>query len=105
MRQEENMKFIRHAITAVAAIAALSAAAPSAFAAWPMDKQMTIVVNWPAGTGADVLARIIADGLQKKWGNTIIIENRPGATGNIGQAYVAKTAPDGYTWLHTSPGP
>jgi tripartite-type tricarboxylate transporter receptor subunit TctC len=100
------MKLIRHSVTAIVAAAAMTAAAAtSAFAAWPMDKQMTIVVNWPAGTGADVLGRIIADGLMKKWGNTIIIENRPGATGNIGQAYVAKAAPDGYTWIHTSPGP
>jgi tripartite-type tricarboxylate transporter receptor subunit TctC len=105
MRQEENMKFIRHTVTAIAAIAALGAAVTSASAKWPMDKNMTIVVNWPAGTGADVLARIIADGLQKKWGNTIIIENRPGASGNIGQAYVAKAEGDGYLWLHTSPGP
>src|SRR5262245_17480937 len=106
MRQEEHMKLIRHTVTAIAAAAALTAAvSTSALAAWPMDKQMTIVVNWPAGTGADVLGRIIADGLQKKWGNNIIIENRPGASGNIGQAYVAKAAPDGYTWLHTSPGP
>ncbi len=97
------MNIIRKSMTAIAAVAALTAAVTtSADAKWPMDKQMTIVVNWPAGTGADVLARIIADGLMKKWGNTIIIENRPGATGNIGQAYVAKTG-RWFTWLHTSP--
>lgn len=100
------MQIIRHTVTAIATVAALTAVATtSASAKWPHDKPMTIVVNWPAGTGADVLGRIIADGLQKKWGITVIVENRPGATGNIGQAYVSKAAPDGYTWIHTSPGP
>jgi tripartite-type tricarboxylate transporter receptor subunit TctC len=100
------MTTIRQTFTAVAAVAAFMAAtALPASAKWPMDKPMTIVVNWPPGTGADVLGRIIADGLQKKWGNTIIVENRPGASGNIGQASFAKAPPDGYNWLHTSPGP
>jgi tripartite-type tricarboxylate transporter receptor subunit TctC len=102
----KSMQILRQTVTAIAAVAALTAVATTtASAKWPMDKPMTLVVNWPAGTGADVLGRIIADGLQKKWGITIVVENRPGATGNIGQAYVAKQAPDGYTWLHTSPGP
>lgn len=100
------MKLIHQTLTAVAAVAALTAAVSTpASAKWPHDKPMTLVINWPAGAGADVLGRIIADGLQKKWGITIIVENRPGATGNIGQAYVAKQPGDGYTWLHTSPGP
>lgn len=94
--------------TLVFALAALGAAAlpmPEAMAKWPMDKQMTIVTPWPAGTGADLVARVIADGLQAKWGNKVIVENRSGATGNIGQAFVAKAAPDGYTWIVTTPGP
>jgi tripartite-type tricarboxylate transporter receptor subunit TctC len=70
-----------------------------------MDKTMTIVVPRPAGTGGDVLARIIADGLMKKWGNKIVIENRGEDGGNVGQDLVAKSAPDGYTWIHTSPAP
>ena len=79
--------------------------ATSAFAKWPMDRTMTIVVPWPAGTGVDLMARIIADGLQKKYGNTVVVENRVGATGNIGQNFVAKAAPDGYTFIVTTPGP
>lgn len=66
---------------------------------------MTIIVNWPAGTGPDAFIRILADGLQKKWGNTIVVENRGGSSGNIGQAFAARAEPDGYTWLHASPGP
>jgi tripartite-type tricarboxylate transporter receptor subunit TctC len=99
------MRSIRNAIAACAVAAGLLAAAPMAWAAWPMDKQMTIVVPWPAGTGADLVARLLADGIGKKWGNQVIVENRVGATGNIAQNYVAKAAPDGYTFLVTTPGP
>lgn len=88
-----------------AAMAGLLAASVPAFADWPMDKQMTIIVPRPAGTGGDVLARIIADGLMKKWGNKIVIENRGEEGGNVGQDLVAKSEPDGYTWIHTSPAP
>lgn len=94
--------------TLVLALAALSIAAlpmPDAVAKWPMDKQMTIVSPWPAGTGADLVARVIADALQTKWGNKVIVENRVGATGNIAQNFVAKAAPDGYTWIVSTPGP
>lgn len=92
-------------IAGFAVVASMVAAMPEASAKWPMDKQITIIVNWPAGTGPDAFVRILADGLQKKWGNTILVENRPGSTGNIGQAYAARAEPDGYTWLHASPGP
>jgi len=76
-----------------------------AMAEWPMDKTMTIVVPRPEGTGGDVLARIIADGLMKKWGNTIVIENLSDDGGNAGQLHVVQSPPDGYTWIHTSPAP
>lgn len=89
----------------IAAFGVVALGAPPAFAKWPMDKTMVIVVPRPAGTGGDVLARIIADGLMKKWGNTIVIENRSNDGGNAGQDHVAKSAPDGYTWIHTSPAP
>lgn len=89
---------------AFAALALLGLGA-AAQAKWPMDRTMTIVVPWPAGTGADVVARLIGDGLMKKWGNQVVVENRVGATGNIGQNYVAKAAPDGYTFIVTTPGP
>ena len=72
---------------------------------WPTEKPMTIVVPWPAGSSFDVVARLIADGIQKKYGNTVIVENRTGASGNIGQASVAKAKPDGYTFIVTTPGP
>ena len=83
----------------------LGALTPQAEAAWPNDKPVTIVVGYTAGSGADVLARIIADGLSKKWNAQFLVENRAGAAGGIGQGFVAKAAPDGYTFVHTSPGP
>lgn len=85
--------------------AVLLALAPRMAAAkWP-ERQVTIVMPWPAGTGGDLVARVLADGLQKKWGQTVIVENKSGAAGSIGQAFVAKARPDGYTLVVTTPGP
>jgi len=64
-----------------------------------------VVVPYPAGGTADVMPRIIADWLSRKWGQSVIIENRTGAGGNIGAEAVAKSDPDGYTLLATPPGP
>jgi len=66
-----------------------------------------IKVVVPSGPGAttDALARMIADQMQKKWGQPVIVENRAGAGGNIGAEYVAKAAPDGYTLLFSYPAP
>jgi len=88
-------------------IAAAALATPMSFAdaKWPMEKPMTIVVPWPAGSSFDVVGRVVADGIQKKYGNTVTVENRTGASGNIGQAFVARAKPDGYTFIVTTPGP
>ena len=59
----------------------------------------------PAGGGTDTLARLLADQLGRKWGQSAIVENIGGAAGNIGSAEVARAAPDGYTLLLASPGP
>jgi len=64
-----------------------------------------IVVPFPAGGTADVLPRIIADWLSHKWGQSIIVEDRAGAGGNIGAEFVAKADPDGYTLLASPPPP
>lgn len=96
------MTFLRSVIVTGLALLGVSAEAQ---AKWPMDRVMTIVAPWPAGTGADVVARVLADGLMKKWGNQVVVENRAGASGNIGQNYVAKAAPDGYTFIVSTPGP
>jgi tripartite-type tricarboxylate transporter receptor subunit TctC len=83
-----------------AAMAALSLAA--SFAALPQDeyptRTVTIVVPYPAGGVADLLPRLVAEKLTQKWGKPVIVENRAGASGNIGMAYVAQQPADGYTF-------
>jgi tripartite-type tricarboxylate transporter receptor subunit TctC len=64
-----------------------------------------IVVPYPAGGGTDTLARLLSDQLGRRWRQSVIVENIGGAAGNIGAAEVARSAPDGYTLLLTSPGP
>jgi tripartite-type tricarboxylate transporter receptor subunit TctC len=69
------------------------------------SRVVRIVVPYPAGGGTDTLARLLADQLGRKWGQSAIVENVGGAAGNIGAAEVARAAPDGYTLLLASPGP
>src|SRR3954464_10457739 len=64
-----------------------------------------IVVPAPAGTVLDSLPRILADKLAARWGQAVVIENRPGAAQNLGAEVVAKSEPDGYTLLATPDGP
>ena len=76
----------------------LSTDASRSQAAFPA-KAVRIVIPYPAGGGTDVLGRVVADQLSRKWGQTVIVENVGGAAGNIGAADVFRAAPDGYT-LH-----
>lgn len=80
------------------ALATLAVVATTAFAQdkWP-SKPATYVVPFPAGGTTDVLGRIIGQKLGPALGQTVVIENKPGAGGNIGSEFVAKAAPDGYT--------
>jgi tripartite-type tricarboxylate transporter receptor subunit TctC len=71
---------------------------------WP-TKPVTIIVGFTAGGTTDIVARLLKDELQKGFGQPFVVENRPGAGGNIGAALVAKSAPDGYTLLMGSVGP
>jgi tripartite-type tricarboxylate transporter receptor subunit TctC len=86
---------------ALAAVAVLSATA-----AWsqefPTRQPIKIVVAANAGGGTDVLARITAEYLQRRLGQAVIVENKPGASSTIGADYVAKSAPDGYTLYFTA---
>jgi tripartite-type tricarboxylate transporter receptor subunit TctC len=72
--------------------------------AWP-TKSIRLVVNFAAGGSTDVTARSMAQKLGETLGETVIVDNRVGAAGNIGLELVAKSAPDGYTLLHSSDGP
>jgi tripartite-type tricarboxylate transporter receptor subunit TctC len=87
-----------HRILAAIFAAALNLALPAQAQDWP-SKQITIVVPFGAGGSADLLARILATHMQGKFGQSVVVENRPGAGGSIGTGYVAKAAPDGHTLL------
>jgi len=64
-----------------------------------------IIVPFPGGGGNDLLARIMADKLQAKWGQPVVVENKSGAGGNIGADLAWQSEPDGYTLLLAPPGP
>ena len=86
---------------------ALAAAVPSAVDAadtYPVRPVRIVVAYTPAGT-TDILARVIAQKMNEAWGQPVIVDNRPGANGNIGTEYAAKATPDGYTLLLTTAGP
>ncbi len=68
-------------------------------------RTVKIVVPFPAGGTADVMPRIFADWLSRKWGQPVVVEDRAGAGGNIGAEVVAKSEPDGYTLLASPPPP
>jgi tripartite-type tricarboxylate transporter receptor subunit TctC len=81
---------------AAAALAADPAIAQTGDAGWP-DRPIRLIVPFPAGSSTDIVARIVAQKLGPRVGQQIVIENRAGASGNIGADAVAKAAPDGYT--------
>jgi tripartite-type tricarboxylate transporter receptor subunit TctC len=66
------------------------------------SRAVHITVPYTPGTGADILARVLGPRLSERWKVPVVVENRAGATGNIGTDHVAKTAPDGYTLLFTA---
>lgn len=90
------------ALTSAAAAAVL--AVPCMAAAWP-DRPIQMVVPFPPGSSPDILARIISEPLSKALGQPVIVENKPGAGGNIGTRHASKAKPDGYTILLTINGP
>src|ERR1700742_2103522 len=69
------------------------------------DHTVRIIVPFPAGGTADVLPRIVAQYLSKRWNQPVVVENKSGAGGNIGGAHVATSPADGYTLIASPPGP
>jgi len=92
---------LRRLSLALAAAALLPAAA---HADWP-DRPIHMVVPFPPGSSPDLLARTISEPLAQALGQPVVIDNKPGAGGNIGTRIVAKGTPDGYTLLYTINGP
>lgn len=82
---------------AITAIVVTLCAMGAAMADWP-EKPVRLIVPYPAGGAADLPARIMSEGLQRKLGKPVIIENRAGAAGQIGTEYAVRAQPDGYTF-------
>src|SRR6516225_3389881 len=91
----------RAALRVIAAATASLAVALTASAQTYPDRPIRFIVPFTAGTGPDILARTLGEALAKRLGQPIVVENKAGASGNIGTDQVAKAAPDGYTILVT----
>jgi tripartite-type tricarboxylate transporter receptor subunit TctC len=100
------MSLDRRTFTAAIAASAWAAASPAAWAQqpWP-SRPIKWVIPFPPGTSPDLIGRWLAEPLAGVLGQPVVVENRPGAGGNVGTGAVAKAAPDGYTFLFTIQGP
>jgi tripartite-type tricarboxylate transporter receptor subunit TctC len=96
----KNAMLLRPLLIALAIASGLS---PALAEGYP-DRPIKIVVPFAPGGGTDVLARIIAQKLNEKWGQPVVVDNQPGASGGIGTRAVVGAAPDGYTLLMASTG-
>ena len=88
--------------------ALVAAAGMCAALSWAQNfpvKPVRYVIPFPAGTSNDIVGRLLTDRLTKLWGQQVYVENRVGASGTIGAAFVAKSPPDGYTLLHCNIAP
>jgi len=93
------LKLNRRELTLGALTAAsLPLSAPAIAQSWPSGT-IRLVAPFPAGGSVDAMARIAQPGLERRLGATVIVENRPGASGSVGSNMVAKSPPDGSTWL------
>ena len=98
------MRWIRTGALALAAVLGIGAAASQAQDGYP-SRLVRIIVPFPPGSGTDLLSRLISDQLARKWNASVVTENVPGASGNLGAAEVFRAAPDGHTLLLCPPGP
>jgi tripartite-type tricarboxylate transporter receptor subunit TctC len=93
---------IRYLTRAIVAIGVGLALVSGAAAQVPGGRTITMIVPYTPGSGPDILARVIGEELQNRWSQPVVIDNKPGASGNIGALQVARAAPDGNTVLMTT---
>ncbi|OZI77666.1 Bug family tripartite tricarboxylate transporter substrate binding protein [Bordetella genomosp. 12] len=93
----------RAALWAASIVSCMVFASPSSAETWP-SRSINMIVPFPAGGGADTLARLMAGPIMQELGQTIVIENRPGAGGNIGSATASRAEPNGYTLAYATNG-
>ena len=93
-------RFLVSILTGVCLIGSVGAEVPQGLT----GKQIKIIVPQTAGGASDAIARIMGQEFSKRWGVAVVVENRPGAGGNIGSDIVAKSTPDGTTWLMSYSG-
>ena len=87
-----------------AAAAGLMGLGPLSAIAQARVESLRIIVGFPPGGATDILARVVAQHLGERWGQTFVVDNRPGAGGNIGAELAARANPDGYTMMMTTAG-
>lgn len=100
----QRRHWLRAVFSAGASVGLPAWSQPRSALAWP-TKPLRLVVPFPAGSSPDIVARWVAEPLGQALGVAVVIDNRPGAGGNIGTASVAHAVPDGRTWLFTIQGP
>jgi tripartite-type tricarboxylate transporter receptor subunit TctC len=106
MRTDINVRLAGQAFLGAAfcALAAVTASMPVEAQDYP-TRSVRIIVPFPAGGTADAMPRLVGDFLTRKWGHAVVVDNRPGAAGNIGAETAFKAEPDGYTLLSAPPPP
>ncbi|MEO8187850.1 MAG: tripartite tricarboxylate transporter substrate binding protein [Burkholderiaceae bacterium] len=97
-------RYLRHIATSLMLIGAFCSSPAAVGKDWPAQ-QVRIVLPYPPGGASDITARLLGNRMGQAWGETVVIENRPGANGIIANEVVAKAAADGYTILMANLGP
>ena len=100
-RKRIAVRIRRHLLAAALVIIGGAAVSPATAQPYPA-KPIRVIVPFTPGTGMDILARTVGPKLSERMGQGVVIDNRPGASGNIGNEVVAKSAPDGYTLMVTA---
>ena len=100
----QRRHFLQTTLTGATALAVPALSSPASAQAWP-SRPIKLVVPFPPGTSPDFIARLVAEPLGHALGQTMIVDNKPGAGGNVGTGAVAKAPVDGYTFLFTIQGP